>query len=322
MTGPDSSGPDSSGPDSSGPDSSGPDSSGHDPDLRVRFWLIDTGYCTVREDHVIRGAERRPLKTHALAVLLEHPRAGRIVFDTGYAPRVLEAFKHFPFQMYAALTPVVTRSDWTLVAQLARLGLGPENISRVIVSHFHADHIGGLRDFPNSRLIASGQALRDVRGTRGLSALRRAFLPALMPNVHPTEVATGRQDRFETIDSFADAPLEGLGNTHDVLGDGSVRLVNLPGHARGQIGLFARTTIGPVLFAADGAWTSASVRENRPPAPLALALVGSPRETLRTLRNLHDFGQAHPEVWIVPTHCPEVASLITPGQPRAFTGRP
>jgi glyoxylase-like metal-dependent hydrolase (beta-lactamase superfamily II) len=278
---------------------------------QVQFWLIDTGYCTASEHHILRGGEHRTIKAHALAVLLEHPTAGKILFDTGYAPRVKLAFKHFPFQLYGALTPVTTRLEWSALAQLDRIGVKPSTISRVIVSHFHADHIGGLRDFKDSALIASREAFNDVRKARGFAALRRAFVPALMPN---------SSHQFELVESFASEPLEPFGATHDLFGDGSLRLVSLPGHARGQVGLFAQTSVGPVLFAADGAWTSEAIRENRPPAPLALRLVGNPRETVKTLQNLHGFAQTHPNVWIIPTHCPEVAALITRGQPRAFTG--
>jgi glyoxylase-like metal-dependent hydrolase (beta-lactamase superfamily II) len=278
---------------------------------QVQFWLIDTGYCTASEHHIMRGGEHRTIKAHALAVLLEHPTAGKILFDTGYAPRVKLVFKHFPFQLYGALTPVTTRLEWSVVAQLDRIGVKPSTISSVIVSHFHADHIGGLRDFKDPRLIASRQAFDDVCDARGFAALRRAFLPALMPN---------SSHQFELVESFESEPLEPFGATHDLLGDGSLRLVSLPGHAQGQVGLFAQTGVGPVLFAADGAWTSEAIRENRPPAPLALRLVGDPQATVRTLRNLHEFAQAHPNVWIIPTHCPEVAALITRGQPRAFTG--
>ena len=278
---------------------------------QVKFWLIDTGYCLASEHHVMRGGEHKTFKAHALVVLLEHPTAGRILFDTGYAPRVKLAFKHFPFQLYGAMTPVTTKLEWSALAQLDKLGVKPSHISRVIISHFHADHIGGLRDFKDSRLIASRLAFDDVRKAQGFAALRRAFLPALMPN---------SSQQFDLVDLFASDPLEPFGPTHDLLGDGSLRLVSLPGHARGQVGLFAQTVVGPVLFAADGAWTSEAIRENRPPAPLALHLVGDPRETVATLRNLHEFAQTHSNVWIIPTHCPEVAALITRGQPRAFTG--
>ena len=278
----------------------------------VRFWLLDTGYCTASEHHLMRGGEHKTVKTHALVVLIEHPRAGWILFDTGYAPRLLEAFKSFPFQIYRAITPVKTRSDWSAVAQIEKLGLEPKDISKVIVSHFHADHISGLRDFATSSVIASREALEDVRGKSGLAALRRAFVPKLMPD---------SLDQFVLIDRFDSAALGPFGATHDVFNDGSLRLLRLPGHARGQLGLLAQTTIGPVLFAADGAWLSAAVRENRPPAALALRLVGDPRVTVETIHKLHEFAQAHPEVWIVPSHCPEVAALITRGQPLAFSGR-
>jgi glyoxylase-like metal-dependent hydrolase (beta-lactamase superfamily II) len=280
---------------------------------QVRFWLLDTGYCTASEHHLMRGGEHKTIKTHAMAVLLEHPKFGKILFDTGYAPRVRKAFRSFPFQIYGALTPVTTRSEWSVIAQLAKLGITPSDVSSVIVSHFHADHIGGLRDFPHSSLIASRQAFEDVNGRQGFSALRRAFVPALMPD---------SLERFELIDGFKSEALGPFGATHDLVGDGSLRLVHLPGHALGQVGLLARTTIGPVFFASDGAWLSAAVRENRPPATVALRLVGHPRETLQTLANLHAFGQSNPEVWIVPSHCPEVAALVKRGQPRAFTGRP
>jgi glyoxylase-like metal-dependent hydrolase (beta-lactamase superfamily II) len=280
---------------------------------QVRFWLLDTGYCTASEHHLMRGGGHKSIKTHALAVLIEHPSAGHILFDTGYAPRVLEAFKSFPFQIYGALTPVTTRSDWSVLAQIAKLGLRAKDISSIIVSHFHADHVGGLRDFKDSSLIASREAFEDVRGKKGFAALRRAFVPKLMPD---------SSGRFVLIDRFDSAALEPFGATHDLFNDGSLRLLRLPGHARGQLGLFAQTTIGPVLFAADGAWLSAAVRENRPPPALALRLVGNPRTTLETIRKLHEFGQAHPDVWIVPSHCPEIAALITRGQPRAFTGQP
>jgi glyoxylase-like metal-dependent hydrolase (beta-lactamase superfamily II) len=278
----------------------------------VRFWLLDTGYCTASEHHLMRGGEHKTIKTHALVVLIEHPQAGWILFDTGYAPRVLEAFKTFPFQLYGALTPVTTRSGWSVLTQIAKMGLQPKDISTVIVSHFHADHIAGLRDFATSSLIASGEAFSDVRGKSGLAALRRAFVPKLMPD---------SLERFVLIEGFDSPALGPFGATHDMFNDGSLRLLRLPGHARGQLGLLAQTTIGPVLFAADGAWLSAAVRENRPPPALALRLVGDPRVTVETIRKLHEFGQAHPDVWIVPSHCPEVAALITRGQPRAFSGR-
>jgi metal-dependent hydrolase (beta-lactamase superfamily II) len=69
----------------------------------VKLWLLNTGYCTANEQTLLRHAPRRTVKAHALAVLLEHPHEGLILFDTGYAPKLLELFKTFPSSIYGYL---------------------------------------------------------------------------------------------------------------------------------------------------------------------------------------------------------------------------
>ena len=97
-----------------------------------------------------------------------------------------------------------------------------------------------------------------------------------------------------------------LGASHDLFGDGSLRLVNLPGHARGQIGLLAHTAQGDDFFVADGAWLSRAIREERPPAHTTKLIVDDWGAVQRTLLNLHAFAQAQPTWRLIPTHCPEV----------------
>jgi glyoxylase-like metal-dependent hydrolase (beta-lactamase superfamily II) len=279
----------------------------------LRMWLLNTGFCTASEHQVIQGGEHKTIKTHALAVLFEHPREGWVLFDTGYAPRVQQGFQTFPFQLYAMLTPVTMRNEWTVAAQLEQLDIKPDDVKTIIISHFHADHIGGLLDFPNSRIICFNDAFLDVRERKGFAALKRAFLPSLMP-VH--------FNNFDCFSHFDNDSLEFFGPTRDIFGDGLLRLVNLPGHARGQIGVYAQTEIGFVLLAADGAWLSRSVRENRSGSPLAMRLAGgNVRATIDTLDKLHRFHHANKDVWVLPTHCSEVAAMVTLGKPQAIRER-
>jgi glyoxylase-like metal-dependent hydrolase (beta-lactamase superfamily II) len=57
---------------------------------------------------------------------------------------------------------------------------------------------------------------------------------------------------------------------YDLLGDGSIIGVELPGHAHGQMGIFARDDEGKVFFfVADAAWLKRSIVENRPPHKIA-----------------------------------------------------
>lgn len=271
--------------------------------------LLDTGHCVVPEHLVISGGSRRPLECHALVGLISHPEQGLILFDTGYAPRMLEATRAWPYRLYRYATPLRLRPELAVASQLAARGVDPAAVGHVIVSHFHADHVAGLRDFPAARLVVAAAALEQALALRGVAALRRGIIPALLPD----RLGAGGGLFVLPLAQMSGQPLAGLGPTHDLFGDGSIRLVALPGHARGQIGALLQTAAGPVLLAADGAWTSRSIREGRPPSPLTNLLVDDVPALKATLRGLGTFARANPAVRIVPTHCPEVYAALGRG---------
>lgn len=263
----------------------------------VECHILDTGYCLASEHHLIQGGRRQTLACHSLVALLYHPREGWMLWDTGYSPRMLAAARGWPFGLYQQATPLFLSPDLAVVNQIARFGLKPEDIRTIIISHFHADHIAGLLDFPQARFVAAASAWDDTSQRRGINALRRAIIPALLP--------ADFESRANLITHFEDQNLPGLGAAHNLLGDESLLLIALPGHARGQIGLLARTTQGEILFAADGAWTSQSIREKRPPGHIANLIVDDPKQVRQTIFALHAFASACPQARLIPTHCPE-----------------
>lgn len=265
--------------------------------LRVRCFMLDTGYCLAWENHVIQGGQHQRIACHSLVALLYHPEHGWLLWDTGYAPRMLEATQHLPFSLYRHATPLHIPPELAVVEQLKNWHITSKDINYVLLSHFHADHIAGLRDFPTARFFATQRAYADVTRRQGLSALRRAFIPALLPDDF--------NERVTLIRTFDSSPLSVLGPTYDLFGDKSLLLFLLPGHARGQMGLLANTEQGPILFAADACWLTRSIRENRPPSPLTHFFIDDAHALRSTLQALHDFSLAHPDVLIVPSHCPE-----------------
>ncbi len=272
----------------------------------LNHWLLlDTGFCRVSAHHVMRGAPHQPMDCHALVALLHHPQHGWILWDSGYAPRMLTSTQRLPYRLYRLATPLHIRPAQSVIAQLPALGIDPQAIRTIIISHFHADHLAGLHDFAHARFIASAPAYAHVQSRRGLAALRRGFIPALLPPDFAERV------RLLTPADFRGPPLPALGATCDLFGDGVLQAVWLPGHARGQIGLLARTSTGDILLAADGCWTTEAYRELRPPHRLTHLFVDDPVAVGQTLHALHHFAHVRPAVRIIPTHCPAMLAYVT-----------
>ena len=253
---------------------------------------------------MIQGGARKQVACHSLVALLGHPQGGWLLWDAGYAPHMLTVTQHFPYSLYRLATPLRLRPELAVAAQLPRLGLSPADIRAVLISHFHADHIAGLRDFPHSRFLALPEAYASVANVRGLAALRRAFIPSLLP--------PDFRSRLALLGDFTGPELPALGRTLDYYGDGSLLLVRLPGHARGQLGLLAHTARGPIFFVADSCWLARSVQENRPPSLIGGLIADDTTQLAATIARLHTFAQARPDVLIVPSHCPATfAELAT-----------
>jgi len=256
--------------------------------------LLVTGHCIASGHHLLAGGPHGRIEIPSMVALLGHPTRGYLLWDTGYAPRMLDMTKWLPWRVYRWITPLRVSPEQAAVAQLAAMGVEARDVRRVVLSHFHADHVSGLRDFPLADVVASKAAYADVAGRTGLSALSRAFLPKLLPRDF--------ERRAVLLDDFT--PGE-PGPTCDLFGDGSAMVVSLPGHARGQIGLLARTTRGAVLFAADSCWMSEGYRTATPPHWITNLFIDDVAAMRETLGRVHRFWKADPAVMVIPSHCPE-----------------
>jgi glyoxylase-like metal-dependent hydrolase (beta-lactamase superfamily II) len=210
---------------------------------------------------------------------------GVVVFDTGYAPRVLEASRHWPYRAYRYAAPMELGDD--LRTGLARHGIRADDVRTVIVSHLHADHIGGLRDFPRSRIVLSRDALATA-GWRGGRAVRSGLLPGLLPD--------GLHRRAVPVEELPVGPPLGPFGTHDLFGDGAFLLVPLPGHAQGQVGL----GVGDDFFVADAVFGLSAL--DRPPGLGDLAVAADRVALLLTRDRLRLFRAEHPGVRIAASH--------------------
>ncbi len=270
--------------------------------LRVHFWQV--GFCRGPGEIAARGTGWRRQRFPALATALRHPTHGWTLFDTGYDERYFEVTQNWSHRAMGWVLPAELPAEERLEVQMAAAGLRPADVRRVIVSHFHLDHIAGLHRFPDVGIVYAEAAWQAVRGLSGLSAARAAF--------HPDLVNRGQlENRGRPLRTEDAEPWGEFSETWDLFGDDSLRLVSLPGHAPGQIGAaFRREPDGRRVFLiADAAWTQENLRD-RPPHPLANFLIYDRVAFADTIRRLRFFAAANPDALLVPSHCAETLAAL------------
>jgi N-acyl homoserine lactone hydrolase len=147
--------------------------------------------------------------------LIKHAQ-GYMIWDTGVSDSIGPNTP--PGADPAAL---VWRRPKTLAAQLEQLGVKPDEVKYVAVSHTHPDHIGNVELFPKAMLLVQKAEYEwpDAKGG-----------PRFEPG-HPVTKLEG--DR-------------------DVFGDGSVTIISTPGHTPGHQSLLVKLPkTGALLLSGD-----------------------------------------------------------------------
>lgn len=188
--------------------------------------------------------------------LIEHPRAGLILFDTGWHREMS------PEGTFDKRAQVKSLGLWLLYQinqgriamgeaideHLERMGLKPSDLDYVLLSHLDCDHANGLRQVKGAKHILVSRA--EMEGAKRFSFQNRIrFQPRWWQGVD-----------LETFDwNGAEGP---VGKSYDVLGDGSLTMVNIPGHSEGLCALKVKNAQGKyVLLFADGGYATRSWRD-------------------------------------------------------------
>lgn len=158
--------------------------------------------------------------------LIRHPK-GVLLWDAGLTPDLIGATGGPPGMSLKQSIP----------DRLKALGMTPAQVTHVGISHHHADHSGGARDFPTAELLI-GKGDWDA-----LKAMK------------PDERAAAQLSHWLGGAGKA-TPLTG---DKDVFGDGSVVMLTMPGHTPGHSALLVRLASAPVLLSGD----EYHFRENR-----------------------------------------------------------
>ncbi|MEM8892075.1 MAG: MBL fold metallo-hydrolase [Bacteroidota bacterium] len=268
--------------------------------VTVQFEILYTGYCMAPEAIAIKSGKRKSIRFHANVALIQHPDKGYVLFDTGYAPRFFEVTAKWPEKMQALSTPAVIEKDWDVISQLEKKGIRAKDIPHLVISHYHADHIAGLKDFPHSQFYSMKSGYDQMLRHKGFSGVRRGLIDKLMPE----DIA----DRIDFFDSWEKVARNDAFEYHyDMFGDGSIKVVQLPGHARGQIGLLLNEGNKDAVFlAADGFWLTESLDTNVLPSGIVRLFFDDWPAYKDSFQKIRSYRAEHPDTSIISCHCPRI----------------
>lgn len=282
----------------------------------VQLWIGAAGYCTHPEFLTLRGGSFRSVSFPAGFACIQHPKHGYILFDTGYSARFFEETATLPQSLYRYITPVIYQEQDSVISQLEQQGIRADQITYVILSHFHGDHIAGAKDFPQATLIYLSESYQAVKDLSPIRAVKAGFLAGLLPDdLTERSRVLHRSDSQPLTSLLYSDPINDLSqndlmtqefpwqNGYDVLGDGSLIAVELSGHAEGMIGLWVSTATDDYLLCADTVWSSTAFTRNRPPHFLAGMIMSDRQQYMLNFQKLRQVHLSYPSIRIVPSHC-------------------
>jgi 4-pyridoxolactonase len=199
----------------------------------MRVWLLDGGSIVIEHTQLMWNVPGPQVRIPVYSVLVEHDD-GLFLFDTGidldHMNRVL------PFEL-----PEQT-DDQTIPAQLEKCGFSPGDVTTLVNSHLHIDHVGGNQLFKGT-------------GVRNL--------------IHERELKQARNHEPFEFFGYSDKSWDYEGaNIETISGDvelaPGVWLYETPGHTVGHYSyLFLGSS--PMLFALDVSYTSTAFEKGIQP---------------------------------------------------------
>jgi glyoxylase-like metal-dependent hydrolase (beta-lactamase superfamily II) len=129
------------------------------------------------------------------------------------------------------------------VPALGRLGIAPQDISLLILTHAHYDHVGNLDEFPAAELIMSA---REYEFWTGPLADR----PLFATSSEPSDIDALRRARDAGRLRLLPAPTAGAAPAPQDVADG-VSVIEVGGHTPGELVVLVSDGDGEVVLASD-----------------------------------------------------------------------
>ena len=269
---------------------------------------ISTGSVRIHPEHA--EASRLPVAVWLLlsrtwglprpvhCFIIEH-REGLVLFDTGEDPASVSDPGYFPTSglaglIYRRLARFEITPDDGIGSQIRAAGYAPDDVRIVVLSHLHQDHIGGLSDLRNARIVVAEAEWRELESRRSelRGYLRRHIaLPGLA------------WERI-TFSPTNETDLTPFTTRHDLFGDGSLVLIPTPGHTPGSLSMVVRAAGDPLLLVGDLAYDASLMARGVVPG------LGDRAEIRVSTRRVLELASHLGGAAILPAHDPGTAGRL------------
>lgn len=224
------------------------------------------------------------------AWVIEHPE-GIFVVDTGETSRATESGyfpRWHPYYMLACRFDVKPEDE--IGPQLRKMGIDPDDVGTVILTHLHTDHAGGLHHFPKARILANDIEFQTARGFKGKFA---GYVPHQWPEWFTPETIRFKQRGYGPFTRCLP-----LTSKEDVV------IVPTPGHTPGHLSVIVKTPEVSYFLAGDTSYTEELLQQRRPDG-----VSPNRKRALETLNTILEFARRQPTVYL-PSHDPESADRL------------
>ena len=215
---------------------------------RLRFRVLDYGNIENKRNIVIASAAPGSMVDSPIpGILIEHPTLGTILYDTGNpltgAAVMGERGKEFNFHRIHYVTDC-----------LEELGKSVQDVDRIILSHLHMDHAGGLPAFANTKAAANGVIVSQPEAMQAFYKVHVAPDPGFYA-----------RSTFEDIPDLKWEPINGtVALAEDLI------LFTQEAHTPGVIGLVLKTEHnGNFIMASDACYSIENYETQTPPGGIS-----------------------------------------------------